>query len=416
MELLTEIHQADFPSRFDEFERYVGTSAWKKTVQKVGAEIKGARFLGGYLRHRHRIAFALWAISEFRSKYGHLNFPVSGDVDVYEACVLVTQFSHIRRHLAEAEGWALARRIAGGLKNPDDLRALQFELQLSTHFARRGYDIAFPETRGTGTFDVLATRAGTQVEIECKSVSGNKGRQVHRRAALEIQHLVERELSFLLKTLRTGLLLRIVFNRRPPSAYNDRMELVRAIRSAVLTGKTQTLSEYEIRLCDFDLVGTPFENSRPDEAAVQEFLGSHGVVNRETMIFGRKGANVIALSLESRISDRLLAETFDTVSDAAKRQLSGQRPGIVCVKFEELTAEQIEELGVERGEPTALRIGASKFLSSASARNVSVLSFFADGELTAMANGGISRGGRTYSFVNDANSFSAVIGGNGVFV
>lgn len=416
MELLTEIHQADFPARFNEFEQCVGAAAWKRTVQKVSAEIKGARFLGGYLRHLHRFAFALWRISEFRHKFGHLGFPVGGDVEIYEACVLVTQFSDIRRHVTKAEGLALARRIAGGLKNPNDLRALQFELQLATHFAKRGYDIAFPESRGEGTFDILATRAGKQVEIECKSVSGNKGRQVHRRAALEIHHLIKREFSPLLKTLNTGLLLRIVFDKRAPNAYSDHVQLVNAVKSVVLSGKTRAFSGYEIRLCDFKLAGTPFENGRHEEGAVHEFLRSHGIVNRETIILGRRGINVIAVSLESRVSDRLLAETFDVVSDAAKRQLTGQRAGIVCVKFEELTADQIGELGVERGDPTALRIRASKFLSSASAKNVSVLSFFADGELTTMANGGISRGGRTYSFANDANSFAADIDEQRVFV
>jgi hypothetical protein len=46
-----------------------------------------------------------------------------------------------------------------------------------------------------------------------------------------------------------------------------------------------------------------------------------------------------------------------TLEKAASDQLTGSRPGILCVKLEGLAADDLIEIAESEGPPTALRIG-----------------------------------------------------------
>ena len=66
-------------------------------------------------------------------------------------------------------------------------------------------------------FDLLVTDMGNDgVEVECKSVSDDKGRNIQRREALDFHHLMIREMAHIRRTLRIGL--SVVLTCRSPSA------------------------------------------------------------------------------------------------------------------------------------------------------------------------------------------------------
>lgn len=376
-----------------------------RMATKLRSDMKGNRFLEPLIKRDHRTVFALDQISDHHRRFGYVAASVASTVELYEACVLVVQFVDIIHRLDSKKAKALTGRLRGALRNHRDMRALQFELQVATHLAKRDFDIEFPETDGTSAYDVLASRESTTLEIECKFVSRDKGRMVHRREALEIHHLMARELQTIADGLEAGIILRIVFSSRPPTAYNDRVELVRRAKRVLLGGDAHMCADYEIYALGFEMSQSPFATSSEDVEEIAEFLAGLGIVNRETISFGRRGVGVAVVSLESARPDRFLPEVFDTVSDASKRQLTGTYAGVVCVKFDDLTADQMVEIGTENGTPTALRIASSEFLASSAARQLAILAFFADGELEN-ADGVITRSGRTYQFVNSANSFA----------
>ena len=85
----------------------------------------------------------------------------------------------------------LRRRVHGAFKNPDDMRGLRLELSAATHFARRARKLAWPEMTGEGTFDLLIQDVGPRgLEIECKAISEDKGRRIHKREVLDFYRLL----------------------------------------------------------------------------------------------------------------------------------------------------------------------------------------------------------------------------------
>ena len=73
------------------------------------------------------------------------------------------------------------------------------EMATAAHLMRRHCDVEFHDLETGGGFDFLANRAGATLEVECKMVSGDLGRQIHRKRVLELQERLQRVV-----TLRSG--------------------------------------------------------------------------------------------------------------------------------------------------------------------------------------------------------------------
>jgi hypothetical protein len=59
------------------------------------------------------------------------------------------------------------------------MHGLRLELQAATHFSRRGNHVSWHRVNNAGTFDLLVDDLGPSgLEVECKSISDNKGRRI----------------------------------------------------------------------------------------------------------------------------------------------------------------------------------------------------------------------------------------------
>lgn len=403
MRVATELFQDGLGECFATFRSQIDPTTWRRVASSVAKEIRGHPFLHSYLRSQFSMAFSLTAIEQCIDANGHRQLKVGSDTGLYEACGLIAQFAGLQPVLPPPQFRGLGRRIGAGMSKAPDLRALQFELQVATHLSRHGYSLEFPETVGAARFDILASRDGEAFEFECKSVSNDKGRQVHRRPALEIHQALSSAVGHLVDGLSSGLIVRITFPGRAVRAREQRLRLCRDVLAAILSNKAVANPEYRVELVEFKIEASPFADAEPTVSQLDEFLKPYGLVNREAMAVGRRRKGAIIFALESDVPDDFLGQTFDAISFAAKKQLSGQRGAVVCVKFEDLSAERMLELGSEVGEPTALRIAASKFLDGSAARNMSQLGFFADGNIVARPGNVLTREGRVYLFGNERN-------------
>lgn len=405
MDLRTEVHQIDFPRLLSIFDENIDSRCWRKLIAKINAEIKGNRFLKDHLEKKNELIFSLQKIDDFRKKNEHLNFRIEQSSALYEACTLISQFSLIQEQLSKAQVNALAGRIRGGFQNPNDLRALIFELQMATNFAKRGYTILFPESDGDSIFDVHAANKDHEIEIECKSILEDKGRQIHRREALEIFNLIKKDLEKLTKNLNEGLLIRIFFEGRTPKNYNERVELSKSIKHFVLNDGHQT-DKFRVETRRFDVPRPLFSDADIEKSRINDLLKELGIANRESLLYECPGGGLVIVTLESDTADKPVEEIFESASDAAKNQLTGNHMGIVCIKLESLTGAHIRDIGKETGNPTALRVAVSKFISSSSAKNATAVVFFADDELSRNEDGSFARSIISYGFVNEKNPFS----------
>jgi len=131
-------------------------------------------------------------------------------------------------------------------------------MSVATHLSNAGFDIDFVDLEGKQRFDFLARKEGIELEVDCKTVSGDVGRPVHRRRALEIFHLIYSALAEQVDR-RESRAVRIVI----PSSLHGRDEYIGSLSKLVIQSvrEQQDLSVVgsgEVKLCKLDIGNAAF--------------------------------------------------------------------------------------------------------------------------------------------------------------
>lgn len=413
-----ELHTKDIPRVFEDFRQAIGERHWVSRSAAVRADIRGHKHLQGLLEKQNDVALALARCSEMVKKYGGVPSERTNDRSLYPAFQLAAQTMALMDLSQASYARALTRRIQGAFKNPDDMRALQFELGVATHFTQRGLAVQWPEMTGVGTFDLLIEGlCDLPLEVECKSVSDDKGRKVHRREALEAFSYLEVSLENAARKLHSGLAVVVTLPDRLPSAFKTRRKLLDQVAETVLLGMNRDLNNgVDVRIRDFDIskypnLGPPMtENLRRD---IDEITGTN---NRQAMIIGRRTGGAMVLVIQSRGDDSLLDYTFATASDAAARQLTKTRPGVIAIGFDGISPDQLVATARHdfdpKTAPTELRKAVSKFLDSKERKHLIGTAFLSHTEFKPTPGGYLSSGGTTYYFPKtDSLYWSSAFGG-----
>lgn len=402
MRLPFELHLDVLPNLLDRLEAVIPKAPWAHRARLITDQIRGNRLLGPHLTRENLVALALTQLFDRRSKLRWRFRPAVESDGHYEAFSFVANFMALHDSALEAQRPPLIKRVAASFKNPSDLRALQFEWLLGTHLSRNGFDLEFPEQDGSGCFDLRALRDGIPTEIECKSISSAKGRQIHHVEAAAVHGMIKKAMDSISNRFEGGLLIRIIVPNRLPTAHSARIGIVDRVRSAVLMNSPMLDPDLEVRLVPFDFRKSPFGGMQaPSKDDVTSFLKALGVHDKEVLYMCRPKKGALVFNLESSESDQLIRYLGDTLKDAAERQLSRTEAGLVCARFEDITAAQMQQLGEEAGEPTALRALASRILNQRKETHLVGLCFFSAASDVVNTPQNAIRTGAAYFFRND---------------
>lgn len=333
--LQVDLHTAEIPTVFARFRETVGERQWTKRVTAINSEAKGQPYLRQYLLEENAIAFALDRYSALASRHGAIPPQSTNDRSLYPAFRLAAQTLSLMDKSSAKQGKRLVRRIHGAFRNPDDMRAIQLEFGIATHFVRRGYSISWPEMEESGDFDLMVHGIGPDgLEVECKSASVDKGRKIHKRDALVFNHLVRQKLEAAAHRLKSGMAVVLTIPDRLPSAFHDRQNLAERVGRAILVGKSVGFDDGgDVRLSEFDIAQYPNLGPPLAPRLRQDIDNITGTRNREAMILGRKGGGALVFVVQSRQEDTFLRYVFNSVREAARKQLSAKRAGLYSLDW-----------------------------------------------------------------------------------
>jgi len=411
--LVTDIHTHEIPNIYRRFSKIVGDIHWKKCVSQCKDAIKGNGFLREYMEQEYDIAYQLTHLGDLIDRYGTIPIGQFEQRRLYPAASFAAQTLSLMEAATRVEAEKLRRRIHGALKNPDDMRGLRLELGAATHFALRGKQISWPETTGEGPFDILVSDPHhASLEVECKSISDDKGRKIHKKDVLDFLNLLKPYLKPTTVGLMTGLSVVLTLPGRLPTTYQARLALAKALGQAVFSGNSCTLSDGStVRINDFDVsrLGDVPRHRHPEELR-QAIDGVTGTDNRQAVVIGTSRGGALAIAIQSAQDDILLKAVFDTLSDAASRQLTKTRAGLLYTGFEGLDGEQLISIALQDQEPsqppTGLRLAVNRFLSSTSRDHVVGVGFFSRTALRPVQDGLVeSSGGTAYYFPKRESAF-----------
>ena len=409
--LQVDLYTRDVPEIFTRFSDLIGERHWTRRAAAIKSEGKGRPHLREYLLDENAIAIALDKASALASRYGTFPMQHINDREFYPAFRLAAQTLSVVVGAEPDQRKRVVRRLHGAFKNPDDMRAIQLEFGVATHFVRRGLSISWPEMDDSGTFDLMVHGIGPDgLEVECKSVSNDRGRKIHRRDAIEFNHLVRQGLEPLANRLRSGLAVVLTVPDRLPKTYLDRKALADLLTKAVIAGRSTTLGDgSDVRLLEFSIGDYPSLGPPMSPQLRADVDSITGTRNREVMLVGRRKAGAVVFAVQSLQDDPLIAYIFNTVDEAARSQLTKGRAGMVLVGMDGLSAAELASTARQdknpNESPTVLRREVSKFLGGDSTSNVVGVGFLSRDEFGSGDNGQVTSGGIAYHFPKRESRF-----------
>ena len=158
----------------------VGEVRWFKRAQQLDTEQRSSPFLWKIVRDYHWLEMAISYQSDVLSKEGHILQEIADPLD-FAALRFVAGVVEVHARLSERGRCQLEGRLRDGLKAESGLAPLYLEIDLALRILSEGCDVDFPDMEGTATHDLEFNRGGFVGEVECKSLSADAGRRIHRK-------------------------------------------------------------------------------------------------------------------------------------------------------------------------------------------------------------------------------------------
>jgi hypothetical protein len=228
----------------------------------------------------------------------------------------------------------LKARFATALGSRENAPAALFEISVAHQFLKLGYSLTWCEDDGTPMPEFIAMKGSLSFEVECKQISFDTGRHIARADFCQLADQLEpklRKLQFMGR-------VEITLNDRLSGKPQDREQIANDIAKAAGAGASgeinfawgsavMQLQPHDQRAIDFPALELAERESKP--------LHAQMLVTADNL--DGPAANPLTISAQSRHADDVLTAAYSTLSVAARRQLSGARPGVLCLFLPEIT-------------------------------------------------------------------------------
>ena len=388
----------------------IGPEHWQGAVARQEAAIRSNHFLGDYLRSEYAIAYQLEKLRVLVAAHGDVPPQACNDRSIFPALGFAAQVLGVLNRCTNKQARTFIRRVRTAFSSAANMHGLRLELQAATHFTRRGKHVSWHRANNAGTFDLLVDDLGPSgLEVECKSISDNKGRRIHRLDALNFCGEVWKDISSVAQHLHTGMAVVLTVPYRLPADHDQRAALAREVVSQVVAGTGAKLSDgSDLRVQNFDPDQVKAAVGGDRQAMRSAIDVATGTTNREAALYGTPGGGLLAFVMQSAVEDDVLDQVFATLNDSASRQFTGQRGALFWVALQGLDAEQLMSVHEQDSDPdqrpTGLRLGVSNYLTNAPAHIVGVV-FGSRSGLHPTVDGSTDMGGVTNFFVKEQSSY-----------
>lgn len=342
----TQMTTGEIPGAYRRFASAIGAQHWQGAVARQEAAIRANPFLRDYLRAGYALAYQLDRLSGLVARFGTVPPDVCNDPSIFPAMGFAAQALKVMVRGTKKQAKAFVKRVRTAIADAGNMHGLRLELLAATHFTRRGHRISWPQTSKEGTFDILVEDLSPSgLEVECKSISENKGRSIHRRDALEFWGSLWAGVEGVVRSLRSGLAVVLTVPYRLPGDAAERATLARQVVERILAGSAASLGGgVDLRIEQFD----PMRINAARHLGVTQFRAAiaevTGTANREAVVYGTPAGGVLILVMQSAVRDDVLEQVFATLADSASRQFTRKRGGMFWVMLQGIDADDLQSL------------------------------------------------------------------------
>jgi hypothetical protein len=327
----------DLPRTIDNLAAYFpafldlsGGARWWRRVDQLYDEGKKSPFLAKIMSDHHWLELELSVQIAIWQEHGRL---LPGEVFPRSMAALLFAGMIVEAHkqLGTAGRNNLQGRLRGALKT--DFAGLYLELDVALGLIDQGFDVEFPDLEGTAAYDIRFGNGDIVGEVECKSLSADAGRKIHRKDFYRFIDALAPSIAEYAKHSSPAVVVITLDDRL--SADTTSQRALRTAASRVLTeaGVTQFAGpNFQIEREPYErrLLRANFADSKELYAACFEAFGANCHVSG---IMNETGGCLVVV--RSRREDDHSKPQLEALKKATS-QLSGDHPGFVALQFEDI--------------------------------------------------------------------------------
>lgn len=353
MRIPTEINEREIPKLISEFISIVGWQNWKKRTDSLLGQIKKNQLLKVYFDEKFAFELELSRLRKRRQKTNKYDFDLNNEKQ-YKLFSFVAMVVGVHRHLPSQAQKRLGGMIRGQLKDDSGLAPVASEMAVATHLMSREFDVEFNDLETGGGFDFLAKREGVEIEVECKHISGDIGRKIHKRRVYELGGLIVPSLDEVLERQPDGWLLTITVPDRLTGAREQHEAIAKVVEETLRSGQQSSdHSVCSLEVQRFPLADSPFSANSPgaiSERAMKDFVEKRlGVSNKHLFCLFEPQKGAVVVVVHSSKPDKVLTGIYRQIKDSSRDQLTGSRPGLMCVHLEDVSGTDLIDLANSEG-------------------------------------------------------------------
>lgn len=328
MQLLLPSDIRDLAPHLDRFLGLIGRERWFKRCDQLDVDQRRSPFRWKIVSDYHWLEMAIGFQADVLSREGRL-LPELADSLILSALNFAATAADVHTQLSSRWRQVLEGRLRDSLKAETGFAALYLELDLARRLMDAGYDIEFVDMEGNARFDLLFNRDTFTGEVECKSLSADAGRQIHRKDFYTFMEAITPALTAQAALKRQEVLL-VTLDARLPSRAPDQAVLAKAVTSFLRDGARPTDQGQYFRLHRqpyADCLGqAPFDDQRALYKACTAAFGAN------THVAGgltEDGGCVVVM--RSGREDDPSRPKLEAMREAAS-QFTGKRPAFIAIQ------------------------------------------------------------------------------------
>ena len=335
--LKTSIDTAEAISYVNELINNVGWANLSEKVRRISNDAQKNPFAHEYLESKYS-----QEISLYRCKRRIRSGKKIG-LESHDAVTFASAYVQMFNRLRKTGQRNIKGKLTSGVKSdPNGLAPLRFELLTAIHFSQIGIKLSCNDYDGGRGFDFMGEISGHAIEIECKYVSEDKGRKIPMRDVIDFAKSLKN--SYL---PQLDLFIDVEIVDRFPTDINKKYALFDAICSYVISQEycndhIRSINVFEIHRNIKDKLIN--EGTMRVNDVIRSIASTEYGLNNTQIVAIIENTRSVFVSFRSAVPDNHVEAIYRDLKDAAKRQLSGKRAGILCVYLSGINADEMNGL------------------------------------------------------------------------
>lgn len=319
------------------FVELAGRTRWKTRALQLANSVQESPFIAKIISDYYWLEMELSAQTASQESFGNVAAPARTSRS-FAALYFAGTIVEVHKRLSPGGRRVLEGRIRDAMNPKSGFAPLYLEMEIAAQLMVDGFETEFPDLEGSWSYDLAFSKGTTKGEVECKSISFDAGRKIHRNDFYRFVEGITTELKDR-AAKGTNEVILVTVKDRMPSASESQKELRAAVIELISSNDVDRATSDWFTIDRIDSTGlwgsTPVLRERDFRQIYTDAFGENCHVAGPITETG--SCVIVARSDREDDHSKPLLEAMQK----AITQLTGLSPGFVVVQFNDVSAEDL---------------------------------------------------------------------------